>query len=95
MMAVPKTLRVVVDRVDNKLAVLVDDADRSYHVSSAILRRGCRAEGAVLDAPLDADGKPQWSAAKRNWDEERRRVKEAAKALDRLRAKDPGGDVSL
>ncbi len=74
-MPAPKPLRVVVTSVDNKLAVLEDDAKRSYHVSSAILRRGCRSEGAVLDAPLDAEGKPLWGAAKRNWDEERRRQK--------------------
>jgi hypothetical protein len=72
-----KTLRVVVDRIDNKLAVLVDDTNRAYNVSSAILRRGCRAEGAVLDAPLDDTGKPVWGEARRNWDEERRRLKAA------------------
>ena len=74
-----KTLRVVVHRVDNKLAVLVDDANRAYNVASAILRRGWRAEGAVLDAPLDDDGKPLWGEARRNWDEERRRLKAADK----------------
>ena len=72
-----KTLRVVVDRIDNKLAVLVDDTNRAYNVSAAILRRGCRAEGAVLDAPIDDDGKPRWGDARRNWDEERRRLKAA------------------
>lgn len=89
-MPVPKPLRVVVSSVDNKLAVLVDDANRSYHVASAILRRGCRAERAVLDAPLDTDGKPQWGAAKRNWDEERRRLREADKQRDRANAADAG-----
>ena len=74
-----KTLRVVVDRIDNKLAVLVDDTNRAYNVSSAILRRGCRAEGAILDGPLDDDGKPVWGEARRNWDEERRRLKAAEK----------------
>lgn len=68
-----KPLRVVVSSIDNKLAVLVDDASRAYNISAAILRRGCRAEGAVLDAPLGEDGKPRWGDAKRNWDEERRR----------------------
>ena len=68
-----KKLRVVVASIDNKLAVLRDDAGRNYHVSAAILRRGCRAEGAVLDAPVDDDGKPRWGDAARNWDEQRRR----------------------
>ncbi|HYC50082.1 MAG TPA: DUF3006 family protein [Gemmatimonadaceae bacterium] len=95
MMPPQKTLRVVVDRIDNKLAVLVDDANRAYNVSAAILRRGCRAEGAVLDAPIDDDGKPRWGDAKRNWDEERRRLKAAEKQLDKLRATDSGGDVEL
>lgn len=90
-----KTLRVVVDRIDNKLAVLVDDTNRAYNVSAAILRRGCRAEGAVLDAPIDDDGKPRWGDARRNWDEERRRLKAAEKQLDKLRDTDPGGDVSI
>ena len=78
-----KTLRVVVDRIDNKLAVLVDDTNRAYNVSAAILRRGCRAEGAVLDAPIDDVGKPRWGDARRNWDEERRRLKAAEKQLDK------------
>ena len=90
-----KYLRVVVDRIDNKLAVLLDDTNRGYNVSAAILRRGCRAEGAVLDAPIDDDGKPRWGEARRNWDEERRRLKAAEKQLDKLRATDPGGDVEL
>ena len=90
-----KYLRVVVDRIDNKLAVLLDDTNRAYNVSAAILRRGCRAEGAVLDAPIDDDGKPRWGDARRNWDEERRRLKAAEKQLDKLRATDPGGDVEL
>ena len=76
-----KTLRVVVQSIDNKLAVLVDDSNRAYNVAASILRRGCRAEGAVLDAPLEDDGKARWSDAKRNWDEERRRLK-AARAAD-------------
>ena len=92
-MSPQKTLRVVVDRIDNKLAVLVDDTNRAYTVSSAILRRGCRAEGAVLDAPLDDDGKPLWGEARRNWDEERRRLKAAEKQLETLRATDPGDDA--
>ena len=79
MMPQQKPLRVVVDRIDNKLAVLVDDTNRAYNVSSAILRRGCRAEGAVLDAPIDDDGTPRWGDARRNWDEERRRLKAAEK----------------
>jgi hypothetical protein len=70
-----KKLRVVVASIDNKLAVLRDDAGTTYNVSAAILRRGCRAEGAVLDAPVDDDGKPRWGDAARNWDEERRRKK--------------------
>ena len=77
-----KKLRVVVTSIDNKLAVLRDDAGTTYNVSAAILRRGCRAEGAVLDAPVDDDGKPRWGDAARNWDEERRRKKS-----------DPGSDA--
>ena len=88
-------LRVVVDRIDNKLAVLRDDAERVYNVSASILRRGCRAEGAVLDAPIHDDGKPRWGDARRNWDEERRRLKAAEKDIETLRAADPGGDVNL
>ena len=83
-----KTVRVVVDRIDNKLAVLVDDNNRVYNVSAAILRRGCRAEGAVLDAPLDDDGRPLWGDARRNWDEERRRLKAAGKHPEKPGAAD-------
>ena len=94
-MSPQKILRVVVDRIDNKLAVLVDDTNRAYNVAAGILRRGCRAEGAVLDAPIDDDGRPRWSDARRNWDEERRRLNAAENQLDKLRATDPGGDVQL
>jgi hypothetical protein len=40
-------------------------------------------------------GAPHWADAKRNRAEERRIIKELGARMDKLRRKDPGGDVEL
>ncbi|HMG19648.1 MAG TPA: hypothetical protein VK573_13055 [Gemmatimonadales bacterium] len=52
-------------------------------------------EGSVLRVPLGANGKPDWSSAEIDRDEEERRLKEANDMLDEMKRSDPGGDITL
>lgn len=88
-------LRVVVDRIEGRQAVLVEDGGRTYEILAEELPPGCRAEGTVLDVPLDSKRVPLWLRAHRNHPEEERLRREAADALKELRKRDPGGDVQL
>jgi hypothetical protein len=85
----------VVDRREGDVLVMVDDDDHAVDVSRRTLPKTCRAEGAVLRVPLDTDGSPIWANARRDRIEERRRLSELSKRLERLRRADPGGDVVL
>jgi hypothetical protein len=49
----------------------------------------------VLAVPLDAHGCPQWGRATRDEAEERRRLDEGEARIERLRLRDPGGDISI
>ena len=84
----------VVDRVEAPLAVLVADADeRRVDVPLARLPAGVR-EGSVLRVP-HSGGEPQWDAAELDEELRRARLNEAESALERLRRRDPGGDIEL
>lgn len=85
----------VVDRKERRMLVLVSDGGQLLDVEAALLPKECRAEGAVLRVPLDANGKPDWNAAIRDRDEEKRRIADAAERLARLKRGDSGGDVRL
>jgi hypothetical protein len=84
------SVRFTVDRRDNDLLVLVDEQGKFLDVPAAALPTDCRRSGAVLDAPLSADGHPQWSKASRNRGEEQKRLRESSELLARLRGRDPG-----
>ena len=73
--------------------MVVRDDDRSYDVPRARLPKGAR-EGSVLRVASVA-GAPDWSTAKIDEAEGRRRDQEAQETLDRLKKTDPGGDVQL
>lgn len=88
-------LRVVVDRIEGREAVLVEDDGRTYEILAEELPAECRVEGALLDVPLDSKREPLWLRAHRNRPEEDRLRREAADALRELRKRDPGGDVQL
>jgi hypothetical protein len=83
----------VVDRVEGTLAVLVGDDRATLDVPLADLPRGAR-EDAVLRVPVRG-GQPDWSLAVVDRAERRRRLAQSRQALDELRKRDPGGDVSL
>jgi uncharacterized membrane protein len=85
----------VVDRIEGGLLVLVADDDAATHtVRRSDLPSGCD-EGAVLRVPIDSGGQPQWSAAVVDEALRRERFDAMRKQLDRLKGRDPGGDVTL
>lgn len=84
----------VVDRVEGGIAVLIEDeGEIVVEVSTRVL--GANAvEGAVLVVPLGAVGEPVWEEAERDDGSEGDRVGQAEKILERLRSRDPGGDIA-
>jgi len=86
----------VVDRLEGKMAVLVADSDeRQLDVPRRALPKDGRREGAVLTVELDASGAPDWRTARVDEEEERRRREDSVRQLDRLKKRDPGGDIAL
>ena len=85
----------MVDRRENDVIIIVDEAGRAMDVPSARLPAKARAEGAVLRVPLDHEGLPRWKEAVRDRGEERRRRARVAQRIERLKRSDPGGDVEL
>lgn len=83
-----------VDRREGPLVVVIDDAGKIHDVPVADLPNNCRAEGAVLDVPLEG-GAPLWKRARRNHAAEKGALEEARDRIVRMRRRDPGGDVSL
>ncbi|MDE2980280.1 MAG: DUF3006 domain-containing protein [Gemmatimonadota bacterium] len=89
----------VVDRINGAVAVLVRDGDvqcddtRRRDIPVALLPEDIR-EGAVLRVP-ETDGVPDWEAARVDEELRRARIQEAEAALERLRRRDPGGDIAL
>lgn len=92
----------VVDRVEGPSTrsqlVLVDDDGGVHTIAAASLPPRVVAtgslEGAVLRVPMDG-GRPDWGGAERDLVEERRRRDEGQARLERLRRRDPGGDLTL
>ena len=84
-----------VDRLESRVAVLIDDDGRELEVARRRLPRYARREGAVLRVELDGDGEPDWTTAAVDAEEEERREADARARLERLKGRDPGGDVIL
>lgn len=83
-----------VDRVESGVAVLVPDTgERVAELPLTDLPAGAR-EGSVLRVP-GAQGRPDWAAAEIDEELRQARLKEAERILDRLKRRDPGGDVIL
>lgn len=84
----------VVDRIESGVAVLIADRDaRQADVPVAGLPAGV-VEGMVLRVP-EEDGRPVWSEAVADEEARQARLREAEEVLQRLRRRDPGGDVVL
>ena len=85
----------VVDRVEGERAVLVDDETRArLEVATAELPFVVR-EGDVLRVPLATQGELDWESATADEELKRKRLEDALRRLDRLKRRDPGGDVTL
>jgi hypothetical protein len=88
----------VVDRLEvagvGRVAVLVPDTGASVDVPASALPKGMAAEGAVLRVPVRG-GAPVWGEAVRDAAEEARRKAAARARVEKLRGRDPGGDVVL
>ncbi len=84
----------VADRFESGIAVLVRDDDaETKNVPVSLLPAGTR-EGTVLRVPED-QGRPVWSHAVVDDEIRSQRLREAEAVLQRLRRRDPGGDVVL
>lgn len=84
----------VVDRIESGIAVMVRDDDaRQKDVPVAVLPADTR-EGAVLRVP-EVQGRPVWSHAAADEEMRLERLRKAGEVLQRLRRRDPGGDVVL
>lgn len=83
-----------VDRIESGVAVLVrDDDERVAEVPKIEFPTGTR-EGSVLRVP-EPEGNPDWGNAVLDEELRRERLREAEEVLQRLRRRDPGGDVVL
>jgi hypothetical protein len=83
-----------VDRLEGTIAVLVADDGTVTDVPRSTLPPRLR-EGTVLRVRLGAGGKPDWSSAEIDKDEQERRLKQARAMLERLKSSDPGGNIEL
>jgi hypothetical protein len=82
-----------IDRVEEHVAILIDDAGRSASVPVSRLPPGT-AEGVVLRIPFEANV-PNWSRAMIDPTETQRRRDSAGQLVEELEERDPGGDVEL
>jgi hypothetical protein len=83
-----------VDRIESQRALLEDDDGTTLIVNVRSLPRGTK-EGTVLRVPLDDAGNPEWNTAAIDDAETARRRAEARDRLERLKKRDPGGDITL
>ena len=85
----------VVDRVEGDTVVLVEDGTgRTLEVSRSLISVGVD-EGTVLRVPVTEEGGPDWGSAEPDAELRERRLAEARDVLERLKKRDPGGDVVL
>ncbi len=85
----------VVDRVEGDTAVLVEDETRrTLEVARSLISVSVD-EGTVLRVPATEEGEPDWGLAKPDEELRRRRLDEAQDILEKLKTRDPGGDVVL
>lgn len=88
-------LTLAVDRLEGRIAVLIGDDGREVELLRRQLPKDARREGAILHVELDESGGPIWSTARVDREEEQRRLDDARRRLERLKATDSGGDFSL
>jgi hypothetical protein len=89
-----RTVVFVVDRVEGDVVVLIPDEGEAIEVPGSALP-GHIGEGAVIRVPLAEAGTPEWARAERDRDLEDQLIEEGRQRLDRLKRRDPGGDIAL
>jgi hypothetical protein len=90
-----RILTVAVDRLEGSVAVIVMDDGRQLDIPRRRLPKEGRRAGAVMQVEVNEKQEPIWSTARVDRGQEQRRLDEARQRLDRLKASDSGGDVSL
>lgn len=84
----------VVDRFEGTYAVLIGDDGAVHDVIRADLPVAVQ-EGSVLSIKLNQGNQPQWSDARLDAAEYQRRIENTREQLQKLRQRDPGGDMTL
>lgn len=85
----------VVDRKEGKYLWLIRDDDATaVRILASDLNFRVE-DGACLWVMVDQAGEPDWASARLDRALEEQRLKEARERLERLRKRDPGGDVAL
>ena len=85
----------VVDRIEDGIALLVEEDGGIVVQVAAGLLGDVAVEGAILCVPLGSVGEPVWTKATRDIAAEEERLKQSGKRLDELKGRDPGGDIEL
>ena len=84
----------VVDRIEGRIAVLIDDDERALDVPLKRLPKGIH-EGHVLRVPQRGTDQFEWGEAIVDEQARAQGAEEAKRILHELKKRDPGGDVSL
>lgn len=87
-------MRWVIDAIEAGVARVEDDAGRWFELPAALLPNGVRA-GDVLRVVAMRGGEQALVRLVRDPGERRRRESAALERLERLRGRDPGGDLEL
>lgn len=86
----------VADRIEDGVAVLIPDDEAFASEDVPVRKLGRRvSEGDVVRVPVRADGSPAWKDVSIDPDQRAERLEQAEARLERLRERDPGGDVVL
>jgi hypothetical protein len=88
------TERWTVDRIEETVYVMIRDDGRVENVEQSALGNDIP-EGSVLDVDATADDSLKWASARLVPHETQRRSDDAESRLQRLRNRDPGGDLDL
>ncbi len=89
----PKDEIWVVDRMEGDVAVMAADHGEVLDVARELLPEGAR-EGSVLRVVVGPEG-PNWREAEIDETLREDRLREAREILERLKKRDPGGDIKL
>jgi hypothetical protein len=83
----------VVDRIEGRHIVLIGDDESEVALTRPDIPLRVR-EGTVLRVTMVGDD-PVWATARRDAEEEQRRLEDLERRMNDLRSRDPGGDLAL